>query len=82
MRDGAAGQPAAGGVLPVGAIESACELRSAGLFARKMGFWLLAVLNLRVIVGAWKKKTVENGQEQETLAGISGQPSAETNHEG
>ncbi len=44
-----------GCVLPVRAIESVFEVHSYSVFALTMGFWLLAMLLMGAIVGAWKK---------------------------
>jgi hypothetical protein len=47
-----------GCVLPVRAIESVFEVRSYTWFTINLGFWLLAMLLMGAIVGAWKKKAV------------------------
>ena len=45
-----------GCVLPIGATESAFELRSYPLFALNMGFWLLALLAMGALIGGWKRR--------------------------
>jgi hypothetical protein len=48
-----------GCILPVQATQAAFELRGYGLFALNSGFWLLAMLLMGAIVGAWKRKGVQ-----------------------
>jgi hypothetical protein len=45
-----------GFVLPVWATEYIFEVRSLKLFAITCGFWLLGMILMGAIVGAWKKK--------------------------
>jgi hypothetical protein len=45
-----------GGALPVLATECVFEVRSYQLFAINTGFWLVAMIVMGAIVGAWKKK--------------------------
>jgi hypothetical protein len=44
-----------GCVLPIHATETVFEVRSYALFAVNAGFWLLAMLLMGAILGAWKK---------------------------
>ena len=44
-----------GCVLPIRATESVFEVRSYSLFALNIIFWLVAMLLMGAIVGAWKK---------------------------
>jgi hypothetical protein len=45
-----------GGALPILATECVFEVRSYQLFAINTGFWLLGMIVMGAIVGAWKKK--------------------------
>ncbi len=45
-----------GCVLPIRATEAVFEARSYTVFALNSGFWLLAMLLMGAIVGAWKKR--------------------------
>jgi len=45
-----------GFVLPIWATEYIFEVRSLKLFAINCGFWLLGMILMGAIVGAWKKK--------------------------
>jgi hypothetical protein len=42
-------------VLPTIAVEEVFEVRSYALFAVNTGFWLLGMVLMGAIVGAWKK---------------------------
>ncbi len=51
-----------GCVLPIRAIESVFEVRSYAVFVLNLSFWLLAMLVMGAIVGAWKKQGVGNSK--------------------
>jgi hypothetical protein len=48
-----------GCVLPVRATESVYEVRSYTWFAINLGFWLLTMVLMGAIVGAWKKQDTQ-----------------------
>jgi hypothetical protein len=50
-----------GFVLTTWATEYVFEVRTYALFAINTGFWLIGMVVMGAIVGAWKKKSVEPG---------------------